>query len=120
LCGNETPSVALGELAPLGRAAVNQPNVGVPHWNHLQTPSLREGVVDCLTYFLWDGGFKFLSIREGFEGNFKVSVLAWKSWGDFFLFQASPFRGEEEVSSKILTLKPLKLTLLLDPLGQVK
>jgi len=33
----------------------------------------------------------------------------------FFLFQASPFRGEEEVSSKILTLKPLKLTLLLDP-----
>jgi len=20
---------------------INQPNVGVPHWNHLQTPSLR-------------------------------------------------------------------------------
>jgi len=56
-------------------------------------PFRQEGIVDCLTYFLWDGGFKFLSIREGFEGNFKVSVLAWKSWGDFFSFSSLALQG---------------------------
>ena len=36
-------SVNLSELARGGWAVVNQPNVEVPHWNHLQTPPVRRG-----------------------------------------------------------------------------